>query len=124
MDEDNLLSGRDVKEGEVIGKVSNYSQKENGTSYHLHFDIQVPTKNGWVFVNPYMTLVVAYERLLGGRGVELFDTPQAAQARDLSAVDRPEPAVPASAAQNRSEGAREPSSDQAGVKDLLQNSHD
>jgi len=71
MDTDNLLSGRRVREGEVIGQVSNFNKKENGTSYHLHFDIQVPTKDGWVFVNPYMTLVAAYERLIGARGVEL-----------------------------------------------------
>ena len=71
MDEDNLLSGRRVYEGEVIGQISNYSIKEGGTSYHLHFDVQVPTKDGWVFVNPYMTLVAAYERLIGERGTEL-----------------------------------------------------
>jgi len=71
MDTDNLLSGRRVREGEVIGQVSNFNKRENGTSYHLHFDIQVPTKDGWVFVNPYMTLVAAYERLIGARGVEL-----------------------------------------------------
>jgi hypothetical protein len=73
MDEDNLLSGRLVREGEVIGKVSNYSKREAGTSYHLHFDVQVPTREGWVFVNPYMTLVAAYERLIGARGVEITD---------------------------------------------------
>jgi len=73
MDEDNLLSGRRVYEGEVIGQMSNYSDKVGGTSYHLHFDVQVPTENGWVFVNPYMTLVAAYERLIGARGVELGD---------------------------------------------------
>ena len=73
MDEDNLLSGRRVYEGEVIGQMSNYSDKVGGTSYHLHFDVQVPTKDGWVFVNPYMTLVAAYERLIGARGVELGD---------------------------------------------------
>ncbi len=71
MDEDNLLSGRRVHEGEVIGQISNFSIKEGGTSYHLHFDVQVPTKDGWVFVNPYMTLVAAYERLIGERGTEL-----------------------------------------------------
>jgi hypothetical protein len=71
MDEDNLLSGRRVHEGEVIGRISNFSIKEGGTSYHLHFDVQVPTKHGWVFVNPYMTLVAAYERLIGERGTEL-----------------------------------------------------
>ncbi len=71
MDEDNLLSGRTVLEGEVIAQIGNFSKREGGTSYHLHFDIQVPTRNGWVFVNPYMTLVAAYERLLGQRG-EMF----------------------------------------------------
>lgn len=91
MDEENLLSWRDVREGEVIGQVSTYSKKENGTTYHLHFDIQVPTKYGWVFVNPYMTLVVAYEQLVGGRGTELFDAPRPAQARN-GAVAGPRPA--------------------------------
>jgi murein DD-endopeptidase MepM/ murein hydrolase activator NlpD len=73
MDADNLLSGRRVYEGEVIGEVGNYSGRENGTSYHLHFDIQVPTRHGWVLVNPYVTLVAAYERLIGERGTELAD---------------------------------------------------
>ena len=73
MDEDSLLSGRRVHEGEIIGEVSNFSMKEAGTSYHVHFDVQVPTKVGWVFVNPYMTLVAAYERLIGERGTELAD---------------------------------------------------
>jgi murein DD-endopeptidase MepM/ murein hydrolase activator NlpD len=73
MDEDNLLSGRRVHEGEVIGKMSNFDRRANGTSYHLHFDVQVPTKDGWVFVNPYMTLVAAYERLIGERGTELAE---------------------------------------------------
>lgn len=68
MDEDNLLSGRKVLEGEVIAQVGNFSKREGGTSYHLHFDLQVPTRDGWVFVNPFMTLVSAYERLIGGRG--------------------------------------------------------
>ena len=65
------VSGRFVKEGEAIGKVGNYWYRENATTYHLHFDLQVPTKYGWVFVNPYMTLVAAYERLIRARGVEL-----------------------------------------------------
>jgi hypothetical protein len=73
MDADGLLSGRRVHEGEIIGEVSNFSMQDAGTSYHLHFDIQVPTKDGWVFVNPYMTLVAAYERLIGARGTELAD---------------------------------------------------
>jgi hypothetical protein len=62
-----------VHEGEIIGEVSNFSMKEAGTSYHVHFDVQVPTKYGWVFVNPYMTLVTAYERLIGERGTEFAD---------------------------------------------------
>lgn len=78
MNADGLLSGRVVREGEVIGEISNFSRRENGTSYHLHFDIQVPTRDGWVFVNPYMTLVAAYERLIGGRGTEVDDVVLAA----------------------------------------------
>ena len=80
MDADNLLSGRHVTEGEVIGEVGNFSMKEAGTSYHLHFDIQVPTRDGWVYVNPYATLVAAYERLIGERGTELIDANAVADA--------------------------------------------
>jgi hypothetical protein len=83
MDAEGLLNGRRVHEGEVIGEVSNFSMKEAGTSYHLHFDIQVPTRHGWVFVNPYMTLVTAYERLIGERGTELFD-PGAVASADIT----------------------------------------
>ena len=36
--------------------------------------MQVPTKAGWVFVNPYMTLVAAFERLIGARGTEIKDS--------------------------------------------------
>jgi hypothetical protein len=66
-----MVSGRLVHEGEVIGKVGNFFRRERATTYHLHFDMQVPTKYGWVFVNPYMTLVTAYERLIRGRGQEI-----------------------------------------------------
>ena len=44
--------------------------------------MQVPTKDGWVFVNPYMTLVAAYERLIGARGVELRTIAAACAATD------------------------------------------
>jgi murein DD-endopeptidase MepM/ murein hydrolase activator NlpD len=71
MDADGLLNGRQVSEGEIIGKVATWGDHENGTSYHLHFNIQVFTAIGWVWVNPYMTLVAAYERLVGGRGTEI-----------------------------------------------------
>jgi len=73
LDADGILSGKLVHEGDLIGKVGNYNNRERGTTYHLHFDMQVPTKIGWVFVNPYMTLVAAYERLIGTRGKEIKD---------------------------------------------------
>ena len=99
MDDDNLLSGRRVHEGEVIGQVSNFSMKEAGTSYHLHFDVQVPTKFGWVFVNPYMTLVTAYERLIGKRGTQYAEpsvvaTADPATTGSITAIPRAEPERP------------------------------
>jgi murein DD-endopeptidase MepM/ murein hydrolase activator NlpD len=72
-----MISGRQVGEGEVIGAVDNYGRRQGGTTYHLHFDMQVLTRDGWVFVNPYMTLVTAYERLIGGRGQVVGDAPVA-----------------------------------------------
>ena len=72
MDADNLVNGRQVSQGEIIGKVATWGDFENGTSYHIHFNIQVFTNVGWVWVNPYMTLVAAYERLIGGRGTEIL----------------------------------------------------
>jgi murein DD-endopeptidase MepM/ murein hydrolase activator NlpD len=71
MDADGVLSGRRVAEGEQIGVVSNYLDHPNGTTRHLHFDVQVFTRDGWIWVNPYVTLVSAYERLIRGRGREL-----------------------------------------------------
>jgi hypothetical protein len=71
MDEDGLVSGRAVSEGEIIGKVATWGDNENGTSYHLHFNVQVFTKVGWVWVSPYMTLVAAHERQIGARGKEI-----------------------------------------------------
>jgi hypothetical protein len=71
MDADGVLNGRHVEEGEKIGVVSNYLDHPNGTSRHLHFDVQVFTRDGWLWVNPYVTLVSAYERLIQGRGREI-----------------------------------------------------
>ncbi len=71
MDDDGLVTGRQVSQGEIIGKVATWGDFENGTSYHLHFNMQVVTKIGWVWVNPYMSLVLAYEKLIGGRGTEI-----------------------------------------------------
>jgi murein DD-endopeptidase MepM/ murein hydrolase activator NlpD len=73
LDAAGMVSGREVVEGEVLGAVGNYGREAGGTSYHLHFDAQVPTRDGWVFVNPYMTLVAAYERLIGARGQVVND---------------------------------------------------
>lgn len=71
MDADNILNGRHVGEGEKIGVVSNYLDHPNGTTRHLHFDVQVFTRDGWLWVNPYVTLISAYERLIHGRGREV-----------------------------------------------------
>jgi hypothetical protein len=78
LDEEGVYSGRILKESEEFGKVGNFFRRERATTYHLHFDMQVPTKYGWVFVNPYTTLVAAYERLIGGRGTEIKEEPQIA----------------------------------------------
>ncbi len=72
MDAEGLLNGRRVSEGEIIGKVATWGDYEKGTSYHIHFNLQVFTKIGWVWVNPYMTLVAAYERQIGGHGTEIL----------------------------------------------------
>jgi murein DD-endopeptidase MepM/ murein hydrolase activator NlpD len=73
LDADGIVSGKRVSAGDIIGKVGNYNHTERGTTYHLHFDMQVPTKAGWVFVNPDMSVVTAYERLIGARGTEIKD---------------------------------------------------
>jgi hypothetical protein len=78
LDADGVLNGRQVGEGERIGVVSNYMDHPNGTSLHLHFDTQVFTRDGWLWVNPYVTLISAYERLIRGRGREIG--PQSAAA--------------------------------------------
>jgi hypothetical protein len=93
MDTDGILSGRRVEEGEKIGVVSNYLDHPNGTTRHLHFDVQVFTRDGWLWVNPYVTLISAYERLIWGRGreikPELPASPAMAHAMPQDAV-RPE----------------------------------
>ncbi len=71
LDADGVLSGKVVHQSDVIGEVGNFNRHEHGTTYHLHFDMQVPTRIGWLFVNPYMSLVLAYEHLIGARGTEI-----------------------------------------------------
>ena len=71
LDAREMMSGRRVREGEVLGQIGNYDDYEHGTTYHLHFDMQVATPIGYVFVSPYMTLVASYEHLIGARGTEV-----------------------------------------------------
>ena len=105
MDREGFLNGRPVSEGEIIGKVATWGDYEKGTSYHIHFNIQVFTKIGWVWVNPYMTLVAAYERLIGGRGIEILPGQPAPPVPDKQPVilhpeqpSEPSAAAPASPA--------------------------
>jgi hypothetical protein len=62
-----------------------------GTSTHLHFDIQVFTRDGWIWVNPYATLIASYEHLIGGRG-KLYGTEPSVET--VSPVPSPEPRPP------------------------------
>jgi hypothetical protein len=90
LDAGGVLNGRSVDEGEKIGVVSNYLDHPNGTSRHLHFDVQVFTRDGWLWVNPYVTLISAYERLIRGRGreigPEIAPSPAVAQALPADAT--------------------------------------
>jgi len=95
MDADGVLNGRHLAEGEKIGVVSNYLDHPNGTSRHLHFDVQVFTRDGWIWVNPYVTLISAYERLIRGRGheigPEIAGPPDAAHAAPPDEAPHPDP---------------------------------
>ena len=71
LDADGMVYGRKVMEGERVGVVSNYQGFQGGTTTHLHFDVQVFTRDGWIWVNPYSTLIVSYEHLIGARGREV-----------------------------------------------------
>jgi hypothetical protein len=96
LDTAGMVSGRALAAGEVIGAVDNYEDHQAGTTYHLHFDVQVPTREGWLFVNPYMTLVAAYERLIGARGTVVNDAMFAAASATAAtpAIDGQAPAPP------------------------------
>ena len=88
---DGVLNGRIVQEGEKIGVVSNYLDRPAGTSMHLHFDVQVFTRDGWIWVNPYVTLISAYERLIHARGREIG--PEIAVSPQPVAHARPEDVI-------------------------------
>jgi hypothetical protein len=101
LDAEGVVNGRGASEGEILGKVADWGDTENGTSYHIHFNIQVFTTVGWVWVNPYMTLVAAYERLIGGRGREILPGEPAPPVPDKPPVilhPAPEPSASADAA--------------------------
>ena len=96
MDADELFNGRRVSAGEIIGKVATWGDYASGTSYHLHFNIQVFTNVGWVWVNPYMTLVAAYEHMIGERGREILPGEPEPPVPDKPPVLRPDlPRLPA-----------------------------
>ncbi len=108
MDAQGFLDGRQVSEGEIIGKVATWGDSEKGTSYHIHFNIQVFTKIGWVWVNPYMTLVAAYERLIGGRGAEIMPGEPAPPVPDKPPVILHPEAAPATASPTASASPEPP----------------
>jgi murein DD-endopeptidase MepM/ murein hydrolase activator NlpD len=99
LDSDNIVSGQQVKEGEPIGTIGNYDRRPALTSTHLHFELQVPTRDGFVRVNPYMTLIASYEHLIGERGKEIVPPPPATEIQvtnpDAGSID---PATPAALA--------------------------
>ena len=90
MNADGVLFGRRVSEGEKIGAVSNYMDRAAGTSTHLHFDIQVFTRHGWVWVNPYTTLIASYEHVIGARG-KLYGTEPTIETVAPAAAPAPHP---------------------------------
>ena len=62
-----VKAGAKVKQGDVLGRVSNYMEgKPNGTTTHLHFQvrqtIKVDGKILSVYVPPYSSLIAAYRK--------------------------------------------------------------
>jgi len=60
-----LQVGSSVKKGDPIGTVSKYMLGTRSTTYHLHIQLRVKDGETWRIVNPYLTLVRAYERRFG-----------------------------------------------------------
>lgn len=100
LDADGMVHGRRVAEGQRVGVVSNFQGFQGGTTVHLHFDLQVFTRDGWIWVNPYATLIASYERLIGGRGRELSPELTPPAISSTSQTPPPEPPI--------SEGAEDP----------------
>jgi hypothetical protein len=109
LDVDGVTYGRRVAEGEKIGMVSNYQDYAGGTTAHLHFDVQAFTRDGWIWVSPYVTLISAYERMIGARGREIIEPEPAAEppsAPEMASPDTPRRAADAS--QSTTVGTRLP----------------
>lgn len=65
--------GEAVTAGQTIGYLSN-DFGGTPTTMHLHLEFQQNIDGvGWTWVSPYMSLVRAYERRLGGVGIEVAD---------------------------------------------------
>ena len=66
-----------VSKGQVIGKVGNFEHADaGGTSTHLHFEIRRQQADAAAVgptLSPYMTLIRAYERLIGATGTEIAE---------------------------------------------------
>lgn len=86
LDAEGIMSGRLVRAGDPLGSIGNFNRRPGLTSTHLHFEIHVPTRDGWLRVNPFMTLVAAYEHLIGARGVEIEEMEEAEPQPDVVAV--------------------------------------
>lgn len=62
-----------VSEGDLLGYISN-DFGGTPTTFHLHFEIKVPTEDAsYTHAPPYMSLVEAYARREEGRGEEVVD---------------------------------------------------
>jgi len=62
-----------VTEGQTLGYISN-DFGGTPTTFHLHFEIKVPTEAAsYTHAPPYMSLVEAYARREAGRGEEVID---------------------------------------------------
>ncbi len=85
LDDDGIFSGRVVKEGDRLGTIGNYNRRPGMTTTHLHFEIQVPTRDGYVRINPYTTLIASYEHLIGARGSEISEPVLLADADEKAA---------------------------------------
>jgi MYXO-CTERM domain-containing protein len=77
--------GQKVKTGDVMGKVSNVFGG-TPTTVHLHFNIQQNVSGvGMVYVPPYLSLIAAYETLIGVADAGVSDA--AVDARDVGVAD-------------------------------------